>query len=123
MAAISACCVPVAKAAGQQAPRAVHQPFTQRKPRASSAPSTRQQVDGPRSQWRSALVVRASSSNGASSSGNGAEQVENLVIIGSGPAGYTAAIYAARANLRPLVFEGVSAGGLGAVAGCGRARM
>lgn len=38
-------------------------------------------------------------------------EVENLVIIGSGPAGYTAAIYAARANMRPLVFEGYSAGG------------
>jgi len=34
------------------------------------------------------------------------DDVRNLIIIGSGPAGYTAAIYAARANLNPLVFEG-----------------
>ncbi|MEG9224481.1 thioredoxin-disulfide reductase [Aeromicrobium sp. Sec7.5] len=38
--------------------------------------------------------------------------VRNLIIVGSGPSGYTAAIYAARANLEPLVFEGsVTAGG------------
>lgn len=39
---------------------------------------------------------------------------ENMVIIGSGPAGHTAAIYAARAALNPLMFEGFLAGGVAA---------
>ena len=38
--------------------------------------------------------------------------LRNVVILGSGPAGHTAAIYAARANLKPLMFEGLAKGGI-----------
>src|SRR3990167_6162643 len=39
------------------------------------------------------------------------ENSHNTIIIGSGPAGFTAAVYSARANLKPLLFEGMIKGG------------
>ena len=48
----------------------------------------------------------------AAASRSASAGVENLVIVGSGPAGYTAAIYAARANLNPLLITGFQDGGI-----------
>ena len=39
------------------------------------------------------------------------EKVRNIIVIGGGPSGYTAGIYAARGNLNPLIIAGYQAGG------------
>ena len=46
-----------------------------------------------------------------SEAGSARREVRNVIVIGSGPAGLTAGLYAARANLKPLLIEGLEAGG------------
>ncbi len=111
MAAVTAVSLPAATArcaATRQARSAACPPLQTGNARRSrpsrSLAGTAASASQTRVQRRLALRLRAEAT------GNGAPEVENMVIIGSGPAGYTAAIYAARANLRPFVFEGVSAG-------------
>ena len=63
----------------------------------------------------SSLTLQASSETSSTSSSSVASPgkvVENVVIIGSSPTGYTTAIYVARANLKPVVFEGYHMGGV-----------
>mmetsp|Transcript_38630 Transcript_38630/g.46763 ORF Transcript_38630/g.46763 Transcript_38630/m.46763 type:complete len:588 (-) Transcript_38630:788-2551(-) len=75
------------------------------------APFNKQQSVSASTQ-RQKIVTYASADQNGGVTDSSETDVENVVIIGSGPAGYTAAIYAARANLRPLCFEGFQAGGI-----------
>ncbi|KAG6537782.1 thioredoxin reductase NTRC-like [Zingiber officinale] len=81
-------------------------------PRCSSRHSGLNSSVGRRAGTPFAAALTASPAGDVTSAEDSSARVENLVIIGSGPAGYTAAIYAARANLKPVVFEGYQVGGV-----------
>ena len=59
------------------------------------------------------LVKKMEETAGNQENAGKGEETEKVrcLIIGSGPAGYTAAIYAARANLKPVLYEGLQPGG------------
>ena len=81
----------------------------------SAGPQRSCRADVPvRNSWQAKAVSRIGySPNGTLTKGTmSSESVRDVIIVGSGPAGYTAAIYAARADLKPLVFESeIDAGG------------
>lgn len=86
-----------------------HEPLASRKKRSST---TRHHTRRPRHNPLLPKPIDYSPNklNATIASKTADQSVENVVIIGSGPAGYTAALYAGRANLRPLVLEGAMKG-------------
>src|SRR5436190_23207730 len=77
---------------------------------AGGRPPWRRRNDRRPSEYTIQSKVTARSDTG--SEAHVAQEVENVIIVGSGPAGYTAALYTSRANLHPLVIEGFFWGGL-----------
>ncbi|GJW60991.1 FAD-dependent pyridine nucleotide-disulfide oxidoreductase, partial [Tanacetum coccineum] len=78
----------------------------------SAAPCLLRRLATPGWLWQTSLEQTQSGEPGNLRSQQAGQGVENLVIIGSGQLGYTTAIYAARSNLKPVVFEGYQVGGV-----------
>ncbi len=60
-------------------------------------------------------MLNGACEHGKSESSESDRNIENVIIIGSGPAGYSAALYTARAELKPLLFTGMEMGGQAAL--------